>query len=122
MMNVEHNINWFLQEPTRLMVMKPFTRGGEKIPHGWDSSKIMNDGLLDVGFSQLEKQPISQDLYLTEYSPDLHHIILNKSIPKIKVLYNGMNLGFSEITQTASFQKLIHAAHVSNLTANPIEF
>lgn len=122
MMNVEHNINWFLQEPTRLMVMKPFTRGGEKIPHGWESSKIMNDGLLDVGFSQLEKQPISQDLYLTEYSPDLHHIILNKSIPKIKVVYNGMNLGFSEITQTASFQKLIHAAHVRNLTANPIEF
>ena len=122
MMNVEHNINWFLQEPTRLMVMKPFTRGGEKIPHGWESSKIMNDGLLDVGFSKIEKQPISQDLYLTEYSPDLHHIILNKSIPKIKVVYNGMNLGFSEITQTASFQKLIHAAHVRNLTANPIEF
>lgn len=121
-MNVERNINWFLDEPTRLTVMKPFTRGGEKKPHGWESTAISNNSFLNTGFSQLELMPISQDLYLTEYRPDLHHIILNKAIPKIKVVYNGMNLGFDEITQTASFQKLIHAAHVRNLTANPLEF
>lgn len=122
MINVEHNINWFLDEPTRFTAMKPFTRGGEKVIHGWESSTITNNTTLDTGFSQLELQPISQDLYITEYRPDLHHIILNKAIPKIKVLYNGMNLGFDEITQTASFQKLIHAAHVRNLTSNPLEF
>ena len=121
-MNVEHNINWFLDEPTRLTVMKPFTRGGEKVPHGWEKTAVTNNAFIDTGFSQLELMPISQDLYLTEYRPDLHHIILNKAIPKIKVVYNGMNLGFDEITQTASFQKLIHAAHVRNLTANPLEF
>ena len=92
------------------------------MPHGWEDTAVTNNAFIDTGFSQLELMPISQDLYLTEYRPDLHHIILNKAIPKIKVVYNGMNLGFDEITQTASFQKLIHAAHVRNLTANPLEF
>jgi len=121
-MIVLHDINWFLEEPTRLMMMKPFTRGGEKIPHGYESTPLNNNSVLDSGFSQLQLQPISQDLYITEYRPDMHHIILNKAIPKIKVLYDGMDLGFSEITQTASFQKLIHAAHVRNLTSNQLEF
>lgn len=121
----EHNINWFLSEPTRLVMMKPFTRGGRLLGHGYDSSEnngILNNTMIDTGFANLELKPISQDTYITEYRPDLHHIILNKAIPHIKVLIDGVPLPFVEITQTASFQKLIHSAHVRNLTANPIEF
>ena len=121
-MIVERDINWYLDEPTRLVQMKPFTRGGTNVPHGYESSNVLNNVKLDTGFTQLELNPVSQDLYLTEYSPDLHSIILNKAIPKIKVVLNGIDLKVNEMTQTASFQKLIHAAHVRNLTSNPIEF
>ena len=120
----EHNIKWFLESPDRLLVMKPFTRGGNLVAHGYEGTNVLNNTVLDTGFANLELHPISQDLYITEYRPDLHHIILNQSIPHIKVILNGYELptNMLEITQTASFQKLIHSAHVRNLTANNLEF
>lgn len=120
----EHDINWFLKEPTRLMFMKPFTRGGTMNTHGYESTDILNTTKIDTGFANLNLHPISQDTYITEYRPDLHHIILNESIPHIKVMINGAEIPSNMInmTQTASFQKLIHSAHVRNLTANPLEF
>lgn len=122
----ERDIKWFLAEPERLMQMKPFTRGGTYNLHGYEKSKngVLNNTTLETGFADLNLHPISQDLYITEYRPDLHHIILNKAIPHIKIVLDGRELpsNMMEITQTASFQKLIHSAHVRNLTANPIEF
>ena len=120
----QHDINWFLSEPTRLLEMKPFTRGGKMNSHGYEGSEILNNTFLETGFANLTLKPISQDTYITEYRPDLHHIILNKAIPHIKIVLDGCELpsNIMEITQTASFQKLIHSAHVRNLTANPIEF
>lgn len=120
----EHDINWFLSDPRRLMAMKPFTRGGKMNGHGYESSEILNNTTIETGFANLTLTPISQDTYLTEYKPDLHHIIMNKSIPHIKVAIDGCELpmGMMDMTQTASFQKLIHSAHVRSLTANPLDF
>ena len=120
----ERDINWFLSEPSRLLAMKPFTRGGNMISHGYETLKVYNNTKIDTGFANLELLPISQDTYITEYRPDLHHIILNKSIPHIKVVIDGAELpkGMIDLTQTASFQKLIHSSHVRSLTANPLEF
>lgn len=120
----EHDINWFLESPTRLKVMKPFTRGGVMMGHGFENGAVTPNTVLDTGFANLELHPISQDRYITEYRPDMHNIILNEAIPHIKVKLNGtyMPLGMMDMTQTASFQKLIHSAHVRNLTANPLEF
>lgn len=120
----EHDIKWFMDEPTRLIKMKPFTRGGNLNLHGYEGHDVLNNTLLETGFANLTLHPISQDTYITEYRPDLHHIILNKAIPKIKVVLNGAELpsNMMEITQTASFQKLIHSAHVRNITVNPLEF
>lgn len=119
-----HDIKWFLQDPTRLVKMKPFTRGGSVVPHGFEGVPVFNNTMIDTGFASLELKPISQDRYITEYKPDLHYILLNESIPHIKVRINGepFNFGMMDMTQTCSFQKLIHAAHVRSLTANPLLF
>ena len=119
-----HDIKWFLEEPERLMQMKPFTRGGNMNAHGYEGKEILNNTKLETGFANLSLKPISQDTYMTEYWPDLHHIILNKSIPHIKVSIDGCEIpnGMMELTQTASFQKLIHSAHCRSLTNNPLEF
>lgn len=120
----EHNINWFLSDPNRLIKMKPFTRGGTMNTHGYEGVEIPNNTIIDTGFCNLDLRPISQDLYITEYRPDLHHIKMNESIPHIKVRIDNMPLDFGilDMTQTASFQKLIHSAHVRSLTANPLDF
>jgi hypothetical protein len=120
----EHDIKWFLSNPMNLAKMKPFTRGGTMNAHGYEGVSILNNTQIETGFANLSLLPISQDTYITEYRPDLHHIILNKSIPHIKIVLDGSELpsNMMEITQTASFQKLIHSAHVRNLTANQLEF
>ena len=120
----EHDIKWFMKEPTRLLMMKPFTRGGVMKAHGFENNTVYNNTVLETGFANLELQPISQDTYITEYRPDLHHIILNNIVPKIKIVLNGVELPgkMMEMTQTASFQKIIHSAHVRSLTSNPLEF
>lgn len=118
----EHDIKWFMENPTRLTMMKPFTRGGEMNLHGYEGTDVPNNALIDTGFANLTLHPISQDTYITEYRPDLHHIIINKAIPKVKLAINGTPFQMDEITQTAAFQKLIHSAHTRNLTANPLEF
>lgn len=120
----ERDIKWFLEDPNRLTVMKPFTRGGRLVGHGFEGEEIKNNTELFTGFANLDLKPISQDTYITEYRPDLHHIILNRSIPHIKITLNGVPFpsDMMELTQTASFQKLIHSAHVRNLTANQLEF
>lgn len=120
----EHDIKWYLSDPKRLTMMKPFTRGGNMVTHGYEGEPILNNTILDTGFASLELKPISQDTYITEYRPDLHHILLNESIPHIKVRIDNtpLNFGMLDMTQTASFQKLIHSAHVRSLTSNPLEF
>lgn len=123
-MKSEHNIKWYLSNPSRLLLMKPFTRGGVMNGHGYELSEVRNNVTIDTGLTDMTLHPISQDTYITEYRPDLHHIILNQSIPHIRVTLNGvdMPLGMMDMTQTAAFQKLIHSAHVRNLTANQLEF
>ena len=118
------NINWYLEDPTRLMMMKPFTRGGKMNGHGWELKNVLNNTYMQTGFCNLDLTPISQDTYITEYRPSLHTILMNKSIPHIKVNIDGipLNFGMMDMTQTGSFQKLIHSAHVRSLTANPLEF
>ena len=105
-------------------MMKPFTRGGSMNLHGYEGQDILNNAKLNPGFANLTLHPISQDTYITEYRPDLHHIILNKAIPHIKVVLDGAELpsNMMDMTQTAAFQKLIHSAHVRSLTSNPPEF
>ena len=117
----KRDINWYMESPERLCQMKPFVRGGIMRGHGYEQQTLLNNTMIDSGFANLELRPISQDTYLTEYDPSLHHIILNKAIPHIKVTFNGAEFGMMEMTQTASFQKVIHAAHVRNLTANKLE-
>ena len=92
--------------------------------HGFEGNAIYNNTVLNTGFANLELNPISQDTYITEYRPDLHYIIFNEVVPKIKIVLNGVELPGSlmNMTQTASFQKIIHAAHVRSLTSNPLEF
>lgn len=123
-MEINKNIGWYLENPSRFILMKPFTRGGVSREHGFEHQSILSNTCIDTGVINLELQPVSQDIFLTEYDPNLHHIILNKAIPHIKVMIDKKELPMNmmEMTETASYQKLIHAAHVRSLTSNQLNF
>lgn len=121
-MTKEKNITWYLEDPSRFMAKKPFTRGG--------TLQTRQEVLAKVGFgdkstarlSDLQMDEVSQDIFLQEYDPYLHKILYNRSIPQIAVRVGNEDVVIDKVSLTAAFQKNIHAAHVLHLTANQTEF
>lgn len=115
------DIGWYLQQPERLLLKKPFTRGG-KIKGGQTSEVCEIGDMMTAHLPELERYPISQDVYLEEYDPTLHKIKFNRSIPHIAVRVDGRQIDIDDMTICAAYQKNIHAAHVLHLTANQMDF
>lgn len=115
------DINWYLDSPDRLLKKKPFTRGGSLSDRN-ASTDINITSKLGASFSLLRLNEITQDTYLREYDPSLHKIIFNRSIPHIAVRVGDKDLVIDDMTETAAYQKNIHAAHVLHLTAKDMEF
>lgn len=116
------NIDWYLESPDRLLKKKAFTRGGKIVHQQENLSLVALNASTSSSFSQLNQYEVTQDQYLQEYDPTLHKIKYNKSIPKIAVQVGGRSLVIDDMVLCASFQKVIHAAHVLHLTANPMLF
>ena len=119
-MIVTKDINWYLEEPSRLLQKKPFTRGGT---YKSDYKKEVNIASKEsVSFDNLTLNSVSQDIYLQEYDPTLHKIRYNMSVPHIAVKIGGNTIDIDDMTITSAYQKNIHAAHVLHLANKPMEF
>lgn len=116
------DINWYLEDPSRFLSKKPFTRGGTLKARPEICSKVSLGDKSTALLSMLELNEVSQDIYLQEYDPSLHKILYNQSIPQIAVRVGNEDIVIDKVSLTAAFQKNIHAAHVLHLTANPIKF
>lgn len=117
---IKKDINYYLEDPQRLLKKKPFTRGGEYREENVSAVKLTTKSEAKV--SDLDLYEISQDAYIQEYTPSLHKIKYNKSIPHIAVKIGDSTVNIDDMTITAAYQKVIHAAHVLHLTANPMDF
>lgn len=114
------NIEWYLEDPERLLYKKPFTRGGTlRTPM---KGSVEKNEKTKVELSSLVLNEISQDVYLQEYDPSLHRIRYNQSIPKIAVRVGGQEVVIDELVLTSAFQKNIHSAHTLHLAATPMDF
>lgn len=116
------DINWYLEDPSRLLLKKPFTRGGTLKTRNPIKGKVGIGDKTTAELSNLDLDEVSQDIYLQEYNPYLHKILYNKSIPQIAVRVGNEDIVIDKISLTAAFQKNIHAAHVLHLTANQTKF
>lgn len=116
------DINWYLENPQRLLSKKPFIRGGELSDRNCYGGNITLSSKSDVKLSTLQFHEISQDTYLEEYDPSLHRIKFNKSIPNIAVKVGDRSIEIDDMVLCAAYQKNIHAAHVLHLTAQDMEF
>lgn len=117
---IKKDIKYYLEDPQRLLKKKPFTRGGDNKPDSGQTVKLTTKS--DAVFSDLDLYEISQDTYIQEYTPSLHKIKFNNSIPHIAVKIGNKTVVIDDMTITAAYQKVIHAAHVLHLTANPMDF
>lgn len=119
-MIIKKDTKWYLDEPTRLLQKKPFTRGGDLLTDCNQTVSMSTKSQVD--FSRLNLYKITQDEYIQEYTPSLHRIIYNKSIPHISVRVGSNVVSIDKMTMTAAYEKIIHAAHTLHLTANPMDF
>ena len=120
-MITKKDINWYLEEPSRLELKKPFTRGG-KLQDKSSFTDITITTKKTFSQTNLKLNEITQDTYLQEYDPSLHRILFNKSIPHIAVNVGDTTIPIDDLTMTAAYQKNIHSAHVLHLANNPMEF
>lgn len=118
----EKNIGWYLEDPSRLLAKKPFTRGGTLRTRREVLAKVALGDKSAAQLSDLQLDEVSQDVFLQEYDPYLHKILYNRSIPQIAVRVGSEDIVIDKVSLTAAFQKNIHAAHVLHLTANQTEF
>lgn len=112
----------FLKEPEELLKKEPFIRGG-------DYTSTRNDIIVAPDTKNRVQLPtqtgyeITQDKYMREFTPSLHDINFNASVPKFKVkLTDGGYLEDNFLVPSSAFQKNIHAKQCLHLTANPMEF
>ena len=120
-MIIKKDINWYLEEPSRLELKKPFTRGG-KLEDKSSFTDITITTKKTFSQTDLRLNEITQDTYIQEYDPSLHRILFNKSIPHIAVNVGDTTIPIDDLTMTAAYQKNIHSAHVLHLANNPMEF
>ena len=121
-MIITKNINWYIEEPSRLVLKKPFTRDSDVIDNNNYGEKVTLTTKSQAEFSNIKMNPISQDIYLQEYDPSMHRIKYNRSIPHIAVKVGNDVINIDDMTMTAAYQKNIHANHVQHLAIQPMDF
>lgn len=114
------NIDYYLNNPSKLLEKQPFVRGGE-LDNETRGEVGINDKIRAT-LSELKMQEITQDDYYCEYNPYLHKILFNKSIPRIGVKIAGKTIQLEDLVLTIPLQKNIHSLHTLHLAANPMEF
>ena len=102
-------IEEFLNEPESLLKKQPFIRGGEFVKQQTDYV-VSLDAKNRVKLPEVSGYEVTQDKFLREFTPSLHDINFNESIPKFKVkLGDGTFLEDNFLIPASSFQKNIHA-------------
>ncbi len=124
MVEVRHNIDWFVDEPERLLKKLPFCRGGESVNSLLDGTEVNpNEKVTVEGKRRLRRNAISQEVYLCEYEPALHAVTQAKSMPRIVItLSNGHRFGLGDVVLTSAYQKVIHATQIQTLSHSPMKF
>lgn len=123
---MDEEIKKLLSDPNALLMKKPFVRGGKCVVQKRNAPNVQITDECPVSLPVYKSKVITQDQYLSEYFPDRHIILFNKSIPSIytKVQTDGED-GFVEIMATKialADQKNIHNKRMQHLTGNPTSF
>lgn len=121
-MVIEKRIEWYLQDPNRLLEKRPFVRGKDRDNDTDYSQEVNINQITQAVLPNNIYRTISQNVYMREYDPSLHDIHKNKSIPTIAVKIGNRTEKLERIVKASSLQKNIHAIHVLHLTANPMQF
>ncbi len=124
MVEVRQGIDWYLEEPERLLKKKCFVRGGSGIHYQSNSKfEVGRNSLKRVEGSKIKYREISQDVYLSEYDPYLHAVTDMVNMPKLTVNFkNGYKFESTDVIITSGYQKVLHATQIQNLSHSPMKF
>ena len=118
------NINWYLENPKRLLEKKSFWRGGDLVfNESQNSTYNLINSNTEANLSTLKVKNISQDIFYSEYYPSLHSIHYNENVPKIRLKYGSMMMQIDDDIRIASaYQKQIHDSHVRSIAVSKMNF
>ena len=126
-MSNEEIIRDLLSSPDKLLMKKPFTRGGKitTLPaaiYGNLRTVDMNE-TVRVSLPKFKKIPIPQEQYLLELDPECHKVLFDQNIPSITMKLNDGNWAELKYKKMSiPFQRIIKDKHVLHLCGNKMQF
>lgn len=124
MVEVRQDINWYVEDPERLLMKKPFVRGGQGVHYQTNEKfNVDRNVLKKIEGSKIKYREITQDVYLSEIDPYLHPVTDMVNMPKLTVKFkNGYEYSTTDILITSGYQKVLHATQIQNLSHSPMKF
>lgn len=118
---------YLLSDPERLLMKKPFTRGGDfssTLKTGiFPSRKVDINEMSRVRLPRMKFNVIPQEQYLMELDPECHKVLFDNNIPSITMKLNDGNWATIEYKKMAiPFQRMIKDKHVLHLCGNRMQF
>lgn len=123
-MNYREQIEELLNNPDKLKMKKPFTRGS----YSWGSDSYSNEevnpnSLRKATLPNFKKKEITQEDFLRELDPNSHKVLFDENIPSIhQKLNNGMYQEINTYRMSIPIQMCIKNKQVMHLAANPMQF
>lgn len=113
-MTPSEQIEYLISHPEKLLLKKPFTRGGE------DTARIMNTEVyagekIQVRIPDFRKKVVPQMKFMAELDPNCHDVLFDQNVPSITA---KTDRGYVEIEfkkMAIPFQRMIVDKHVLHL-------
>lgn len=120
---VAEDVRALLKDRGKLLMKKPFTRGGTILPSPGGVRKVKPGGKVRAQLPRIKREIVTQDQYCAELDPYMHDVLSDNNIPSIcvKTVENGVKeIKFVKVAYP--FQQIIMEKQTLHMAALPLTF
>lgn len=120
---VADDVKALLKDPEKLIMKKPFTRGGTMLPSTNSQRKVKAGGKVRAQLPRIQRNVVTQDQYCAELDPYMHDVLFDDNIPSIcvKTVENGVKeMKFAKMA--FPFQRKIVEKQTLHMACLPLAF
>ena len=120
---VEEDVKAILKDRDRLLMKKPFTRGGTILPSLSSTRKVKAGGKVRAQLPRIQRDIVTQDQYCAELDPYMHDVLFDDNIPSICVKTQSGGVKEVKFVKVAyPFQEIIMEKQTLHMAALPLTF
>lgn len=120
---VADDVKAVLKDTEKLLMKKPFTRGGTILPSTNSQRKVKAGGRIRAQLPRIQRNVVTQDQYCAELDPYMHDVLFDDNIPSIcvRTMENGVKeMKFAKMA--FPFQRKIVEKQTLHMACLPLTF